>query len=384
MAIEIKGSISANAPISNDSYLIIVWGEDKDNVKILNFNDKKAQNDENVLLDFSKKNKLLSGKLGGALKQVARFGVSKVVPDAIKGRTTTALIDIMNDGKIKLDEVKDTFIQNATNELDKVAVDFGINTEQLYDLLKNGGVEKEAFFESYINASKSTEDEIISLSNDSKSSANVLKIKFVDSDTEDFKSEVPERKTEKGFAFSDYVYNALRERSFGCILGGIGKNPFEFKEVLKKIRQDKIPFTVYINDAKNNVQEIIENCLFSDLRFDRSSELGNCIQCQLDIKETIQSEVIATSISSSGVDSSKRSQKPSSKNLNKNISNKVKNKINKPQKMPWSVEQRIIANGEQYDIYKARLGNSTFNQQETRREMAKLRAKTLQLASPYR
>ena len=36
MTIEIQGSISANAPINNDSYLIIVWGEDKDNVKILN------------------------------------------------------------------------------------------------------------------------------------------------------------------------------------------------------------------------------------------------------------------------------------------------------------------------------------------------------------
>lgn len=378
MTIEIQGSISANAPINNDSYLIIVWGEDKDNVKILNFDDKKAQNDNNILTQTANNNSLFSGNLGGALKQVARFGISKVVPDAIKGRTTTALINIMNDGKITLDEVKDTFIHNATNELDKVAVDFGINTEELYDLLKNGGLEKEAFFESYTNASKSTAEEIISLSNESKSTANVLKIKFIDSDSEDLKSEIPERRTEKGFAYSDYIYNSLRERSFGCILGGIGINPFEFKEVLKKIRDSKIPFTVYVNDSKNGVQEIIENCLFSDLRFERSSELGNCIQCQIDLRETIQSEVTSVNItpSNSNKDNNKRIQKPSSKKISKNVSNKPKVKINKPKKILQNIQAQIDSNNrliEQLKIKSAR-------DKSANAEIKKLQLKNKQLS----
>lgn len=358
MVINLSGGVSSNF-IDNDSYIIITWGEDSDNVKILKYDDKKAQDIDNSLTFVSLNKNLMQGKIGGALKATARFISSKALSPAVQGRVESGLIGILNDGKIKLNEVKASLIDNCTNELDKVAVDLGFPTPSaLYDAISNNGsgLNPDDFIQSYTNATKSTANDIISSENNAKEGANVLKLRFCESDSETYKSEIPSRRTEKGFAYTDYVFNDSLERSFGVVLGGVASNPFEYKDVLKSIRDSKIPFDVYINDPKNKNQEILTNCLFSNLSFDRSTDLGDSISCAFDIKEIIESEIKTEKVSgsTSGKSVKSRKQKPSTKKIDKNISNKTKN--SGPKKFSRSISGQFA--DQQVTLLESQLGRN--------------------------
>ena len=114
----------------------------------------------------------------------------------------------------------------------------------------------------------------------------VLKLKIITTDNETWGIEVPTRKTEKGFEIATAVSNQNKTKDFDILLSTNsrkGTDMYQIKDQLEKLKNDKVPFDVYINDKDVYHQYKLTNCLFTNLTF--TPQGMNSLTCNMSVVE---------------------------------------------------------------------------------------------------
>ena len=157
----LSGGVSTNiGEIEKDAYLIIVAGEQKDELEVFPYSKLNANSSANLLNTALKQN-IANVVMAGVSSPIAQNFASKHLPNALLGRLNSSIYDIMADGEIHCEEVAEDFIGSCTNQLDNVATDMGFPTPSaLYNALKpstaTGVISKDVvkFVSSFSKASK--------------------------------------------------------------------------------------------------------------------------------------------------------------------------------------------------------------------------------------
>lgn len=276
----------ANIELTNDSYLTIVYGEDKDKVKIKPYDVKVAKYSKN-LLDTPLKSGIATTVLAGLTSKVGQNIAGKALSTATLGRINSSIYDIMSDGKINVQEVAEDFIGSCTNAIDNVATDLGFPTpSSLYSALMpfgSGVISKD--FTNFLAKEMDKENK---QQNEEANQANitVLNFKIITSDKENWGMDIPTRKTESGFEIATAIGNHNKTKDFEVLLANNlkkGTKMYKIKNQLEEIRNLKIPFDVYVNDKDVYEQYKLTNCLFSNLDFTPNGK--NAMQCNMSIVE---------------------------------------------------------------------------------------------------
>lgn len=322
--------------IEKDSYLIIVSGDNKDDIFIQEYEKNTANNSQN----------LLNNKLGKTLGNIALMGytspiaqnyASKIVSNATLGRINSSIYDIMADGQISNQEVAEDFIGSCTNALDNMFTDLGFPTPSaLYSAISpNGsGVISKDLTSTFLKLfSNQSQNEIISKNKESSELKNIIiiKLKLVQSDNESLPISIPTRKTENNFNIATSINNNNPERSFETVIVHNERkniNMYEIKSQLKKIREEKKHVNIYVCDNDVKEIEILNNYLLSNLDF--SVRDANSLDCSISFAEVPQWTVkIDTSLDKSlGYNSSSGGNGGvgSNKNKRSQTSDSLKNK----------------------------------------------------------
>lgn len=276
----------ASVEISNDSYLIIVYGKDKDKVKAKPYDTKIKKSSTNLLNTVLKSNIATVG-LAGLTSSIGQNIAGKVLPRSVLGRITSSVYDIMADGKITKAEVAEDFIGSCTNAIDNVATDMGLPTpSSLYSALMpygSGVISKD--FSKFLSKrmdGETKEQEI----QENQGELTVLKLKIVTSDSESWPIDIPTRKTEAGFEIATAISTSNKTKSFSVLLTTNtrkGTDMYQLKNQLEELKNLKEPFDIYINDKDVYHQYKWRNCIFSSLDF--SLQGKNALQCDMGIVE---------------------------------------------------------------------------------------------------
>lgn len=276
----------ANVELENDAYLMIVYGEERDKVSVKPYNVKVAKSSRNLLNTVLKSN-IATVALAGFTSKIGQNIAGKVLSTATLGRINSSVYDIMSDGKINVAEVAEDFIGSCTNSIDNVATDMGFPTpSSLYTALMPSGsgvISKD--FTKFLtkNMDKEDKEEEEAINN---IDVKVLKLKLVTSDSESWGIEVPTRKTEKGFEIATAIANQNKTKDFEVVLSTNSRRAtdmYQIKDQLEQIKNDKIPFDIYINDKDVYHQYKWTNCIFSNLSF--NPEGRNILRCQMSVVE---------------------------------------------------------------------------------------------------
>ena len=322
--------------IDNDSYLIIVY-KDFNNIIVNNYPIKSKTDTEQIInasASITKTNngqKFLKILTAGVTSSIAQNIASKTnLSNAVIGRVQSSLYDIIADGKISKAEVAEDFIGSCTNELDSTAIALGLPTSQaLYEAIgpDGAGVIAKDFTKNFQKQAEKVEGEKLAQRNKVAQNPNVLKFKLITGDSESWGSNLPSRKTEKGFNIVDAIENENKTRDFQISIiqgdySGI-TDMYQVKTLIdEEIRNKKIPFDIYVNDKNNNKQEVMKHCFFTGISWE--SEGVNCLNASISITQIPEYEVKTTIISSSS-----SSSKSSSNSRKNKVASSTKNKNNK-------------------------------------------------------
>lgn len=327
----LSGGVSTNiGEIEKDAYLIIVAGEQKDELEVFPYSKLNANSSANLLNTALKQN-IANVVMAGVSSPIAQNFASKHLPNALLGRLNSSIYDIMADGEIHCEEVAEDFIGSCTNQLDNVATDMGFPTPSaLYNALKpstaTGVISKDVvkFVSSFSKASKKENEDKENDINNAEKNVIVVKLKLVQEDTENLGIEIPSRKTENNFNIATAINNQNLERTFEAkIVHNDRKsvNMIDVKNRLKVIRDMKDHVNVYICDEDIKELEIIENCLLSSLSF--GVEHKNSLNCSIGFTKVPQWEVkldatMNKSLSNNATSGSNRTTTENSNAKNKN------------------------------------------------------------------
>lgn len=314
--------------ISNNSYLIIVWGSQVENVNIVEYKEpdktkieKTVQNAVSATTDVSINS---TGKaiINSYFSPIAQQMASKLLPPSVLGRANSSIAQIIKDGKINNTEVFESFKTSCTSELDSVASGLGLpSPSALYDLIKpsgsgltSAGINPKQFTEEYAKTSEKLYDELNIVKNNKSVEFAYIKLKLCTSESESYSSSLPRRRTEKGFNVVDYVNNEDLALSFDVLLGGIGNDTmYQIQDALVDLRNSKTPFDVYKIDKINNKQVKYKRCLFSSLEFGKDNISANTKTCSMSFEEIPDGKVEVGSIT--GISGNTRSGKSSGKSV---------------------------------------------------------------------
>lgn len=272
--------------LTNDAYLIIVYGEDRDKVKMKEYKVKVAKSSKN-LLDTPLKSGIATTVLAGLTSKIGQNIAGKALSTAVLGRINSSIYDIMADGKINYKEVAEDFIGSCTNAIDNVATDMGFPTpSSLYTALMPGGTG--VISKDFANLLAKNMDKENKEENNKANQPNVtvLKFKIITSDKETWGMDIPTRKTESGFEIATAIGNHNKAKDFEVLLANNtkkGTEMYKIKNQLEEIRNLKVPFDVYVNDKDVYEQYKLTNCLFSNLDFSPNGK--NSLQCNMSIVE---------------------------------------------------------------------------------------------------
>lgn len=284
--------------VTHDAYLILVAGEKRAEISVAPF-DKNVANSSSNLLNTGLKNAVAKGIMAGVTSPIAQNLASKYLPSAVLGRINSSLYDIMADGQIQTQEVAEDFIGSCTNALDNVATDLGFPTPSaLYSAISpkgTGVISKDlvgAFTNAFSKRSAEQNDELNNQQENLPENLLIVKMRLVQSDTENLGINIPTRKTEKNFNIATAVNNENLERTFEAKIvhnDNKGLNMIELKNRLKTIREMRNYIDVYICDSDINEIEFLPDCLLSSLSFDIEDK--NCLSCSLGVTKLPQWDV---------------------------------------------------------------------------------------------
>lgn len=272
--------------ITPDAYLMIVYGKDKDTIKVKQYDVKVKKSSKN-LLDTPLKSNIATVALAGLTSSIGQNIAGKALSNATLGRINSSIYDIMSDGKISVPEVAEDFIGSCTNAIDNVATDMGLPTpSSLYTALMPGGtgvISKDFanLLGKKMDAENKQEEEKLN-----EGEYTVLKFKIVTGDKENWSMDIPTRKTEKGFEIATAINNHNKTKDFEVLLctnDKAGTDMYQIKNQLEELRSQKVPFDVYVNDKDVYNQYKLSNCLFSSLDFNPNGK--NALNCSMSVVE---------------------------------------------------------------------------------------------------
>ncbi len=286
--------------ITPDAYLMIVYGKDKDTIKVKQYDVKVKKSSKN-LLDTPLKSNIATVALAGLTSSIGQNIAGKALSNATLGRINSSIYDIMSDGKISVPEVAEDFIGSCTNAIDNVATDMGLPTpSSLYTALMPGGtgvISKDFanLLGKKMDAENKQEEEKLN-----EGEYTVLKFKIVTGDKENWSMDIPTRKTEKGFEIATAINNHNKTKDFEVLLctnDKAGTDMYQIKNQLEELRSQKIPFDVYVNDKDVYNQYKLSNCLFSSLDFNPNGK--NALNCSMSVVEIPEWDVEIVKLDSS-------------------------------------------------------------------------------------
>lgn len=278
--------------ITPDAYLMIVYGKEKDNVKVKQYDVKVKKSSKN-LLDTPLKSNIATVALAGLTSSIGQNIAGKALSNATLGRINSSIYDIMSDGKISVPEVAEDFVGSCTNAIDNIATDMGLPTpSSLYTALMPGGtgvISKDFanLLGKKMDAENKKEEEKLN-----EGEYTVLKFKIVTSDKENWSMDIPTRKTEKGFEIATAINNHNKTKDFEVLLctdDKAGTDMYQIKNQLEELRSQKLPFDVYVNDKDVYNQYKLSNCLFSNLDFNPNGK--NALNCSMSVVEVPEWDV---------------------------------------------------------------------------------------------
>ena len=286
--------------ITPDAYLMIVYGKDKDAIKVKQYDVKVKKSSKN-LLDTPLKSNIATVALAGLTSSIGQNIAGKALSNATLGRINSSIYDIMSDGKISVPEVAEDFIGSCTNAIDNVATDMGLPTpSSLYTALMPGGtgvISKDFanLLGKKMDAENKQEEEKLN-----EGEYTVLKFKIVTGDKENWSMDIPTRKTEKGFEIATAINNHNKTKDFEVLLctnDKAGTDMYQIKNQLEELRSQKVPFDVYVNDKDVYNQYKLSNCLFSSLDFNPNGK--NALNCSMSVVEIPEWDVEIVKLDSS-------------------------------------------------------------------------------------
>jgi hypothetical protein len=286
--------------ITPDAYLMIVYGKDKDAIKVKQYDVKVKKSSKN-LLDTPLKSNIATVALAGLTSSIGQNIAGKALSNATLGRINSSIYDIMSDGKISVPEVAEDFIGSCTNAIDNVATDMGLPTpSSLYTALMPGGtgvISKDFanLLGKKMDAENKEEEEKLN-----EGEYTVLKFKIVTGDKENWGMDIPTRKTEKGFEIATAINNHNKAKDFEVLLctnDKAGTDMYQIKNQLEELRSQKVPFDVYVNDKDVYNQYKLSNCLFSSLDFNPNGK--NALNCSMSVVEIPEWDVEIVKLDSS-------------------------------------------------------------------------------------
>ena len=286
--------------ITPDAYLMIVYGKDKDTIKVKQYDVKVKKSSKN-LLDTPLKSNIATVALAGLTSSIGQNIAGKVLSNATLGRINSSIYDIMSDGKISVPEVAEDFIGSCTNAIDNVATDMGLPTpSSLYTALMPGGtgvISKDFanLLGKKMDAENKEEEKKLN-----EGGYTVLKFKIVTGDKENWSMDIPTRKTEKGFEIATAINNHNKTKDFEVLLctnDKAGTDMYQIKNQLEELRSQKVPFDVYVNDKDVYNQYKLSNCLFSSLDFNPNGK--NALNCSMSVVEIPEWDVEIVKLDSS-------------------------------------------------------------------------------------
>ena len=286
--------------ITPDAYLMIVYGKDKDTIKVKQYNVKVKKSSKN-LLDTPLKSNIATVALAGLTSSIGQNIAGKALSNATLGRINSSIYDIMSDGKISISEVAEDFIGSCTNAIDNIATDMGLPTpSSLYTALMPGGtgvISKDFanLLGKKMDAENKQEEEKLN-----EGEYTVLKFKIVTGDKENWSMDIPTRKTEKGFEIATAINNHNKTKDFEVLLctnDKAGTDMYQIKNQLEELRSQKVPFDVYVNDKDVYNQYKLSNCLFSSLDFNPNGK--NALNCSMSVVEIPEWDVEIVKLDSS-------------------------------------------------------------------------------------
>lgn len=358
--------------IANDSYLIIVY-QDFDNILISDFPEEKKEEIAKSLDNASTKAKTSTGQKllklvsAGVTSSIAQNMASKIsLPNSVKGRIQSSLYDIVADGKISKLEVAEDFIGSCTNELDSTAIALGFPTSQaLYEAIgpDGAGVISKDFLKQFQKKAEIVEGEKLAQKNKVAQALTALKFKLVTGDSESWTSNLPSRKTEKGFDIVEAIENENKTRNFNISIiqgdySGI-TDMYQVKTLIEEeIRDKKIPFDIYVNDKNNNKQEVWKHCFFTGI--DWEPEGVNCLNANISITKIPEYEVKTEAVIG-GINNNKITRKQTGSKRTKKINDKSKKTEKKASsRANAGTDEKVVPNLKS-SIAKERLGSSGSN-----------------------
>ena len=286
--------------ITPDAYLMIVYGKDKDTIKVKQYDVKVKKSSKN-LLDTPLKSNIATVALAGLTSSIGQNIAGKALSNATLGRINSSIYDIMSDGKISVPEVAEDFIGSCTNAIDNVATDMGLPTpSSLYTALMPGGtgvISKDFanLLGKKMDAENKQEEEKLN-----EGEYTVLKFRIVTGDKENWSMDIPTRKTEKGFEIATAINNHNKTKDFEVLLctnDKAGTDMYQIKNQLEELRSQKVPFDVYVNDKDVYNQYKLSNCLFSSLDFNPNGK--NALNCSMSVVEIPEWDVEIVKLDSS-------------------------------------------------------------------------------------
>ncbi len=286
--------------ITPDAYLMIVYGKDKDTIKVKQYDVKVKKSSKN-LLDTPLKSNIATVALAGLTSSIGQNIAGKALSNATLGRINSSIYDIMSDGKISVSEVAEDFIGSCTNAIDNIATDMGLPTpSSLYTALMPGGtgvISKDFanLLGKKMDAENKQEEEKLN-----EGEYTVLKFKIVTGDKENWSMDIPTRKTEKGFEIATAINNHNKTKDFEVLLctnDKAGTDMYQIKNQLEELRSQKVPFDVYVNDKDVYNQYKLSNCLFSSLDFNPNGK--NALNCSMSVVEIPEWDVEIVKLDSS-------------------------------------------------------------------------------------
>ena len=286
--------------ITPDAYLMIVYGKDKDTIRVKQYDVKVKKSSKN-LLDTPLKSNIATVALAGLTSSIGQNIAGKALSNATLGRINSSIYDIMSDGKISVPEVAEDFIGSCTNAIDNVATDMGLPTpSSLYTALMPGGtgvISKDFanLLGKKMDAENKQEEEKLN-----EGEYTVLKFKIVTGDKENWSMDIPTRKTEKGFEIATAINNHNKTKDFEVLLctnDKAGTDMYQIKNQLEELRSQKVPFDVYVNDKDVYNQYKLSNCLFSSLDFNPNGK--NALNCSMSVVEIPEWDVEIVKLDSS-------------------------------------------------------------------------------------
>ena len=286
--------------ITPDAYLMIVYGKDKDTIKVKQYDVKVKKSSKN-LLDTPLKSNIATVALAGLTSSIGQNIAGKALSNATLGRINSSIYDIMSDGKISVPEVAEDFIGSCTNAIDNVATDMGLPTpSSLYTALMPGGTGVISKDFANLLGKKTDAENKEEEKKLNEGEYTVLKFKIVTGDKENWSMDIPTRKTEKGFEIATAINNHNKTKDFEVLLctnDKAGTDMYQIKNQLEELRSQKVPFDVYVNDKDVYNQYKLSNCLFSSLDFNPNGK--NALNCSMSVVEIPEWDVEIVKLDSS-------------------------------------------------------------------------------------